>query len=92
MTLENVEDSFKNRLPFDFDRMGDWSMNDDFEVKEHISCTSKIFNLSSLNINIIHDLMEEATPSIYYMVSWLEDHFKNKKDVYLCFDVEGRFH
>ena len=33
--------------------------------------------------------MEEATPSIYYMVSWLEDHFKNKKYVALPFDVEG---
>ena len=33
--------------------------------------------------------MEEATPSIYYMVSWLEDHFKNKKYVELPLDVEG---
>ena len=33
--------------------------------------------------------MEEATPSIYYMVSWLEDHFKNKKHVYIPFNVEG---
>ena len=89
MSIENVENPFKNRLSFDFDRMGDWSMNGDFEVKEHISCISKIFNLSSLNINNIHDLMEEATPSIYYMVSWLEDHFKNKKDGYLCFKAEG---
>ena len=89
MTLENVEDFFENRLSFDFDRMGDWAMNGDFWVKEHFSSVSKIFNLSSLNINNIHDLMEEATPSIYYMVSWLEDHFKNKKDLYLCFDVEG---
>ena len=89
MSIENVESSFKNRLLFDFDRIGDLSMNGNFEVKEYISCTSKIFNLSSLNINNIHDLMEEATPSIYYMVSWLEDHFKNKKDVYLCFKVEG---
>ena len=33
--------------------------------------------------------MEEATPSIYYMVGWLEDHFKNKKYVELPLDVEG---
>ena len=33
--------------------------------------------------------MEEATPSIYYMVSWLEDHFKNKTDIYLHFEPEG---
>ena len=64
-------------------------MNGDFWVKEHFSSNGKIFNLSSLNINNIHDLMEEATPSIYYMVSWLEDHFKNKKYVALPFDVEG---
>ena len=58
MSIETVENPFKNRLSFDFDGMGDWSMNGDFEVKEHISCISKIFNLSSLNINNIHDLME----------------------------------
>ena len=89
MSIENIENYFKNRLSFDFDRISDWSMNGNFEVKEHISCISKIFNLSSLNINNIHDLMEEATPSIYYIGSWLEDHFKNKKDVYIHFEVEG---
>ena len=72
---------------FEFSVLGDWAMNGDFWVKEHISSNSKIFNLSSLNINNIHDLMEEATPPIYYMVSWFEDHFKNKKYVALPFDV-----
>ena len=32
--------------------------------------------------------MEEATPSIYYMLSWLEEHFKNKKDVDIPFEVK----
>ena len=89
MSIENVESSFKNRLLFDFSAIGDWAMNGDFWVKDHISSNSKIFNLSSLNINNIHDLMEEATPSIYYMVSWLEDHFKNKKYVYIPYEVKG---
>ena len=89
MSIENVESSFKNRLLFEFSKLGDWAMNGDFWVKEHISTNSKIFNLSSLNINNIYDLMEEATPSIYYMVSWLEDHFKNKKYVCIPYEVEG---
>ena len=84
-----VENPFKNRLSFEFDRMGDWSMNGDLWVKEHISSNSKIFSLSSLNINNIYDLMEEATPSIYDMVSWLEDCLKNKEHVYIPFNVEG---
>ena len=71
MALENVEDPLKNRLSFSFHRMGDWAGNGDFWVKEHISGVSKVFNPSSLHINSIHDLMEEATPSIYYMLSWL---------------------
>ena len=83
MSVENVENPFKNRLSFEFDRLGDWAMNGDFEIKEHISSTSKIFSQSSLKINNINDLMEEATPPIYYMFSWLEDHFKNKKNVYI---------
>ena len=33
--------------------------------------------------------MEEATPSIYYMVSWLEEHFKNKEGVHIPFELEG---
>ena len=55
MSIENVESSFKNRLLFEFSRLGDWAMNGDFWVKEHISSNSKVFNLSSLNINNIHD-------------------------------------
>ena len=89
MSIENVENPFKNRLLFEFSRSGDWAMNGDWEVKEHITTNSKIFNLSSLNINNIYDLMEELNPSIYYMVSWLEDHFKNKKYVHIPFEVEG---
>ena len=55
MSVENVENPFKNRLSFEFDRLGDWAMNGDFEIKEHISSTSKIFSLSSLKINNIND-------------------------------------
>ena len=79
MTLENVKDPFKNRLSFGYHMMGDWAMNGDFWVKENISSVSKTFSPSSLNINNIHDLMEEATPSIYHMVCWLENSLKNKK-------------
>ena len=83
MTLENVEDSFKNRLSFEHNAMGDWVMNGDYWVKEHFSSVSKTFCPSSLNINNIHNLIEEATPSIYYMVCWLDEQFKNKKNVYI---------
>ena len=88
MTLENVEDHFKNRLLFSFHMMGDWVMNGDFWVKEHISSVSKTFSPSSLNINNIHDLMEEATPSIYYMLSWLEEQFKNQEYKAFVWDAE----
>ena len=27
--------------------------------------------------------MEEETPSIYHMVCWLEEQFKNKKSIYI---------
>ena len=54
-------------------------MNGDYWVKDYIKCASKVFSPSSLNINSIHDLMEEATPSIYYMMCWLEEQFKNKE-------------
>ena len=33
MTLENVEDPFKNRLSFEHHAMGDWAMNGDYWVK-----------------------------------------------------------
>ena len=91
MAIENVEDPFKNRLSFSFDRMGNWAMNGDFWVKEQISSVSKTFSPSSLNINNIHDLMKEATPSIYYMLSWLEEQFENKKYVEISFFYSRRF-
>ena len=77
MALENVQDPFKNRLSFRFSRQGDWAMDHDFYIKEHISNDSKIFSLLSLNITNIYDLMEEVTPSIYYMVSGLDKSLKN---------------
>ena len=29
MSIKNIENPFKNRLSFKFNRMGDWSMNGD---------------------------------------------------------------
>ena len=83
MALENVEDPFKNRLSFRFSRPGDWAMDHDFYIKEHISNDSKIFSPLSLKITNIYDLMEEVTPLIYYMVSWLEESLKKKKFIFL---------
>ena len=88
MTLENVEDPFKNRLSFSFHSMGDWRGSGDFQIKKYFSSVSKTFRPSSLNINNIDDLIEEATPSIYYMLCWLEEHYKNKKRVYIPFEVK----
>ena len=44
MTLENVEDPFKNRFSFSFHSMGDWLVDGNYWVKEHISSVSKTFN------------------------------------------------
>ena len=74
MSIENVESSFKNRLSFDFDRTGRRFINDVFEIKDHISCTSKIFHLFDLKINNMH-------PSIYSTVSWLEEHLILREEV-----------
>ena len=68
MSIENV--AFKNRFLFEFSRLGNRALDGNFYAKEHITTNSKIFNLSSLNINNVYDLMEKATPSLYYMVSW----------------------
>ena len=88
MTLENVEDRFKNRLSFGYYSMGDWLMDGDYWVKDFIVCASKVFSPSSLNINSIHDFIEEATPSIYYMMCWLEEQFKNKERVYIAWEAD----
>ena len=65
-------------------------MNHDFFIKDHFSTKSKIFDPLSLNITNLRDLMEEVTPSIYYMMSWLEESLKNKRSVYLEYkNVEG---
>ena len=47
-----------------------------------ISACSEVFSLSSLNINNIHDLIKEGTPSIYYIVSWVESHLENRNNFY----------
>ena len=47
-----------------------------------ISACSEVFSLSSLNINNIHDLIKEATPSIYHIVSWVENHLENRNNFY----------
>ena len=41
-----------------------------------ISACSEIFNLSSLKINSMHDLIKEAIPIIYYLISWVENHLE----------------
>ena len=81
MSVENVENPFKNRLSFEFDRLGRRFIHDVFEIKDHISCTSKIFHLPDLKIDNMHDLIEEGTPSIYSTVSWLEEHLILREDV-----------
>ena len=88
MTLENVEDPFKNRLSFWYHGMCDWLIDGDYWVKDYIACASKILSPSSLNINSIHDLMEEATPSIKYMMCLLKEQFKNKERVYIASEAE----
>ena len=52
-------------------------MNDNFQHTNHISSWSIMFNLASLNINNIQDLIKEAIPTIYYMLSWMENHLEN---------------
>ena len=90
MAIENVGIPFKNRLSLKFVNEGDWLMNHDFFIKDHFSTESKIFDPLSLNITNLRDLMEEVTPSIYYMMSWLEESLKNKRSVYLEYkNVEG---
>ena len=80
----------KNRLSLEFVHEGDWLMNHEFFIKDHLSTESKIFDPLSLNITNLRDLMEEVTPSIYYMVSWLEERLKNKRSVYLKYiNIEG---
>ena len=81
MSIENVENTFKNRLSFEFNRTGSYSIYDLFDIKDCITCTSKILTLSNLKINNMRDLIEEATPSIYSTVSWLEKHLIFKEDV-----------
>ena len=81
MSIENVENTFKNRLSFEFNRTGSYSIYDLFDIKDCITCTSKILTLSNLKINNMRDLIEETTPSIYSTVSWLEKHLIFKEDV-----------
>ena len=42
-----------------------------------ISACSKVFNLTSLNINNAHDLIKEATPIIRYLIGWVGNHLEN---------------
>ena len=57
-----------------------------------ISACSEVFSLSSLNINNIHDLIKEATPSIYCIVSWVEDHSENSLDDTITFKIKLHFY
>ena len=44
MSIENVDIPFKNRLSLKFVHEGDWSMNHDFFIKDHLSTESEIFD------------------------------------------------
>ena len=89
MSIESVDIPFKNRLSVEFVNEGDWAMNHDFFIKDNLTTESKIFDPLSLNITNLRDLMEEVNPSIYYMVTWLEESLKNKRSAYLFYNVEG---
>ena len=43
-----------------------------------ISACSEVFSLSSLNINNMYDLIKEATPVIYYLLSWVQNHLEKR--------------
>ena len=57
-----------------------------------ISACSEVFSLSSLNINNIYDLIKEANPSIYYIVSWVENHLENSLDNTITFKIKLHFY
>ena len=57
-----------------------------------ISACSEVFILSSLNINNIHDLIKEATPVIYYIVSWVKNHIENNLDNTITFKINLHFY
>ena len=83
---KNIKSLFENRPIFKFDSysMVSQGMNrGDFYFVNLISSCSEIFNRSSLDINNIHDLIKAATPSIYYIVSLAENHFKIRNRNYL---------
>ena len=52
-----------------------------------ISACSKVFNLTSLNINNVRDLIKEATPLIRYLISWMGNHLENN-----IIDFKIKFH
>ena len=54
-----------------------------------ISACSEVFNLSSLNINNMYELIKEATPIICYLVSWAENHLE--KNI-IDFKIKFHFH
>ena len=47
-----------------------------------ISACSEVFSLSSLNINNMYDLIKEATPVIYYLLSWVQNHLEKSITFY----------
>ena len=71
---------FENRPVFKLNfycRITGLFKNNDSQHTNHISSLSKIFNLAILDINNIQDLIKEVIPTIYYMLSWMENHLEN---------------
>ena len=97
---QNIKILFENRPIFKFDSYSVVSkgMNKgSFYFINLISSCSEIFSLSSLKINNIHDLIKEETPSIYYIVSWAENHLENRNNFYsldntITFKIKLHFH
>ena len=81
MSNGNLENTLKNTLSSNLNRSTNWVKYNNLELREHNSYNSKIFSLSSLNINNINDLVEKAMPPIYYMFSCLQDYFNNSENV-----------
>ena len=81
MSNGDLENTLKNMISRNLNRSTNWVKYINLKIREHNSYDSKIFSLSSLNINNINDLVEKAMPSIYYMFSCLQDYFNNSENV-----------
>ena len=82
MNKETLENNLKNMISLDLFNSSEWNKLVDLDLKEYNTYISKIFSLSSLNINNINDLAEKVTAPIYYLFSCLQNYyFRNSKNV-----------